>query len=167
MALQLYLLCTRDESIPNCCRLTDRKIFASSFGWTHPKLIGRRSIFKRPDQYTSRLETGHKRGIRRHLMTANATNSTGIPEKRRLAPFPTKMLCRRDIVFAFLYCSSTRQTMNTTGGRVGRRQEWARWKKKIKPTNKQPKTEKEMRGKPLHERKKFSSNIKKKLMHVN
>ena len=40
-------------------------------------------------------------------------------------------------------------------------------KKKIKPTNKQPKTEKEMRGKPLHERKKFSSNIKKKLMHVN
>ena len=80
------------------------------------------------DEYTSRLETGHKRGIRRHLMTANATNSTGIPEKRRLAPFPTKMLCRRDIVFAFLYCSSTRQTMNTTGGRVGRRQEWARWK---------------------------------------
>ena len=70
-------------------------------------------------------------------MTANATNSTGIPEKRRLAPFPTKMLCRRDIVFAFLYCSSTRQTMNTTGGRrVGRRQEWARWKKKNK-ANKQ------------------------------
>ena len=35
-------------------------------------------------------------------------------------------------------------------------------KKKIKPTNKQPKTEKEMRGKPLHERKKFSSDKHKK-----